>query len=224
MSPATHQPTRMKRLRRYLVAGVLIWVPLAVTFFVLRFLVNLADQTLKLIPLQFRPETLLGFNIPGLGIILTLIVLLLTGLLFTNLLGRKVLHFWESVLARIPLIRSVYSSAKQVVETVFSGSGQSFKKVLLVQYPREGLWSIGFQTSTGPGEVQHRTSRDVLCAFIPTTPNPTSGFLIMVPVEDVIVLDMSVEEAMRLIISLGVVVPSWRADEIPVELSARTEA
>ena len=200
----------MKTVRKYLVAGLLIWVPLGITFLILKVLIGFMDQSLLLLPEAYRPENLLGFHIPGLGVILTFTLLLVTGLLVTNLLGRKLLGGWESLLARIPLIRSVYSGAKQVAETMFSEGGQSFKKVLLIPYPREGVWSLAFQTATEVGEVQVKTSREVLCVFVPTTPNPTSGFIVMVPSEDVIELDMSVDAALRMIISLGVVVPEWR--------------
>lgn len=203
----------MKFFRRYLVAGLLIWVPLGVTFLVLRVLVGFMDRSLVLLPEAYRPENLVGFNIPGLGVILTLLLLLVTGLLAANLFGRKLLGGWESLLARIPLIRSVYSGAKQVAETMFSEGGQAFKKVLLIQYPRQGVWSLAFQTATDVGEVQARTSHEVVCAFVPTTPNPTSGFIVMVPKNEVLELDMSVDAALRMIISLGVVVPPWETIE-----------
>ncbi len=209
----------MKHLRRYLVAGLLIWVPLGITFLVLKVLIGFMDRSLVLLPEAYRPENLFGFHVPGLGIILTFAMLLVTGLLVTNLMGRKILGGWESLLARIPLIRSVYSGAKQVAETMFSEGGQSFKKVLLIPYPREGVWSLAFQTATEVGEVQAKTSREVICAFVPTTPNPTSGFIVMVPVKDVIELEMSVDAALRMIISLGVVVPQWRDPTLASELA-----
>ncbi len=199
----------MKSLRKYLVAGLLIWIPLGITFLVLKVLIGFMDRSLLLLPAAYRPENLLGFHVPGIGAILTILLVLASGLLVTNLLGRKILGGWESLLARIPLIRSIYSGAKQVAETMFAEGGQSFKKVLLIPYPRQGVWSLAFQTATEIGEVQARTSREVICAFVPTTPNPTSGFIVMVPVADVIELDMSVDAALRMIISLGVVVPHW---------------
>ena len=202
----------MKRIRRYLVAGILVWVPLAVTYTLLRFVVGLMDRTLLLLPRQFRPEELLGFQIPGLGVILTIIVLLVTGLLAANFVGRAFVGGWESILDRIPVVRSIYSAAKNFAEMVFSDSSQSFKKVLLIQYPREGLYSLAFQTSTKLGEVQGRTGEDIVCCFVPTTPNPTSGFIVIVPRKDVTVLDMDVDEALKMIISLGVVVPIWHRD------------
>ena len=203
----------MKRIRRYLVAGILVWVPLAVTYTLLRFVVGLMDRTLLLLPRQFRPEELLGFQIPGLGVILTIIVLLVTGLLAANFVGRAFVGGWEALLDRIPVVRSIYSAAKNFAEMVFSDSSQSFKHVLLIQYPREGLYSLAFQTSTELGEVRGRTGEDVVCCFVPTTPNPTSGFIVIVPKKDVIVLDMEVDEALKMIISLGVVVPTWHRDQ-----------
>mgnify|MGYP001813659927 FL=1 len=205
----------MKRLRRYLVAGLLIWGPLAVTFLLLRFAVNVMDKTLAIIPQQYRPDELLGFHIPGLGVILTFAVLFVTGMLAANYVGRYVVGGWESLLDRIPVVRSIYSAAKNFAEIVFSDSSDSFKNVLLIEYPRKGLYSIAFQTSSSLGEVQGRTGEEVVCCFVPTTPNPTSGVVIMVPRKDVIVLDMDVDEALKMVISLGVVVPTWRNDKTP---------
>ena len=203
----------MKRLRRYLVAGLLIWAPLAVTFLLLRFAVNIMDKTLAVIPQQYRPEELLGFHIPGLGVILTLLVLFTTGMLAANFVGRYVVGGWESLLDRIPVVRSIYGGAKNFAEIVFSDANNSFKNVLLIQYPRKGVYSLAFQTAEDLGEVQGRTGEDVTCCFVPTPPNPTSGFIIIVPREEVIFLDMDVDEALKMIISLGVVVPTWREDQ-----------
>lgn len=210
----------MKRLRRYLVAGLLIWAPLAVTFLLLRLAVNVMDKTLAVIPQQYRPEELLGFHIPGLGAILTFLVLLITGMLAANIVGRYVVGGWESLMDRIPVVRSIYSAAKNFAEIVFSDSNDSFKNVLLIEYPRKGLYSLAFQTSSDLGEVQARTGEAVVCCFVPTTPNPTSGFVIMVPRKDIKVLDMDVDEALKMIISLGVVVPTWpnhKTRELPFE-------
>jgi len=210
----------MKRLRRYLVAGLLIWAPLAVTFLLLRFAVTVMDKTLAIIPQQYRPDELLGFHIPGLGVILTFVVLFITGMLAANFVGRYVVGGWESLLDRIPIVRTIYGGAKNFAEIVFSDSNDSFKNVLLIEYPRKGLYSLAFQTSSELGEVQGRTGEDVVCCFVPTTPNPTSGFVIMVPRKEIRVLDMDVDEALKMIISLGVVVPTWRGDqtrELPFE-------
>jgi len=208
----------VKRIRRYLVAGILVWAPLAVTYLLLKFAVNIMDRTLRFIPADLRPEILLQqligsenpVHIPGLGIILALTVLLLTGFLAANFVGRAFVGGWEALMHRIPIVRSIYSGAKHFAEMVFSDSSQSFKNVLLIEYPRKGLYSLAFQTSSELGEVQGRTGEDVVCCFVPTTPNPTSGFIIIVPRKDITVLDMEVDEALRMIISLGVVIPTWR--------------
>ena len=179
------------------------------------------DRTLLLIPAQYRPEQLLGVHIPGLGIILAVVVLFLTGLLAANFVGRAFVGSWESLMDRIPFVRAVYSAAKNFAEMVFSDSSQSFKKVLLIQYPRKGLYSLAFQTATELGEVQGRTGEEVVCCFVPTTPNPTSGFIIIVPKKDITELDMEVDEALKMIISLGVVVPKWNKDptaQLPFDL------
>jgi uncharacterized membrane protein len=211
----------MKRLRRYLVAGVLVWLPLAVTYLLLRFLIGVMDRTMTLLPAAYRPEAWFGVAIPGLGVILTIAVLLITGLLAANIVGRSIVGGWESLLERIPVVRSIYSAAKNFAEIVFSDSGNAFKKVLLVEYPRKGVYTLTFQTATEIGEIQSRTGEDVICCFVPTTPNPTSGFIIIVPKRDVIELDMEVDEAAKLIMSLGVVVPTWskeRTGELPLIL------
>ena len=211
----------MKRLQRYLVAGILVWVPLAVTFALVYLAVDITDNTLLLIPEQYRPDSLLGFHIPGLGVILALIVLLVTGVLAANFVGRALVSGWESLLERIPFVRAVYSAAKKFSEIVFSDSSESFKKVLLIEYPRKGLYSLAFQTATDLGEVQARTGEDVVCCFVPTTPNPTSGLIIIVPKKDVTELDMEIDEALKMIISLGVVVPTWSRDqtaELPLKM------
>jgi uncharacterized membrane protein len=201
----------MKRFRTYIIAGLLVWAPLGITFFLVKFMVGFVDKTLLLLPPDMRPAALLGFNIPGLGILLTLVVLVVTGMLAANLFGRKLVSIWESVLDRIPLVRSVYSAAKTFAEVVLLDNTQSFKEVLLIEYPRKGLYSLCFQTSTKLGEVQSRTGEEVICVFVPTTPNPTSGVMIMVPKKDVVVLDMQIEEAVKMVVSLGVVVPEWQA-------------
>lgn len=211
----------IKRLRRYLVAGLLVWAPLAVTWFLLKIGVGIMDKTLAIIPRQYRPDELLGFHIPGLGVILTFVVLLITGVLAANFVGRYVVGGWESLLDRIPIVRTIYGGAKNFAEIVFSDSNDSFKRVLLIEYPRKGLYSLAFQTSSELGEVQGRTGADVVCCFVPTTPNPTSGFVIMVPRKDITELDMDVDEALKMIISLGVVVPTWRkgqTGELPLKM------
>ena len=209
----------MKRFRRYLVAGLLVWLPLGVTLFLLNLAVSLMDRTLLLIPEEYRPENLLGWELPGLGVVLTILLLLITGVLAANFVGRAFVGGWESLMDRIPVVRSVYSAAKNFAEIVFSDTSHAFKNVLLVEYPRKGIYSLAFQTSTDLGEVQGRTGEEVVGCFVPTTPNPTSGFIIILPKKDVTVLDMEVDEALKMIISLGVVVPPWenhRTGELPL--------
>jgi uncharacterized membrane protein len=211
----------MKRLRRYLVAGILVWLPLGVTIVIIRFLIGLMDKTLVLVPQPYRPEEWLGVAIPGLGVILTVVLLLVTGVLTANFVGRAFVGGWESLMDRIPVARSIYSAAKNFAEIVFSDSGSAFSKVLLVEYPREGIYTLTFQTATEIGEVQARTGQDVVACFVPTTPNPTSGFIIVIPKKDTIELDMEVDEAVKLIMSLGVVVPTWSKEqtgELPLKL------
>ena len=210
----------MKRFRRYIVAGILVWLPLGLTILLLKFAIGLMDRSLLLVPERFRPEALLGFQIPGLGALLTVLLLLLTGVLAANFVGRAFMGGWESLMDRIPVVRSIYSAAKNFAEIVFSDSSNAFKNVLLVEYPRKGIYSLAFQTSSQLGEVQGRTGEEVVGCFVPTTPNPTSGFIIIVPKKDVTTLDMEVDEALKMIISLGVVIPPWRADptrELPFE-------
>ena len=201
------------RLRRYLVAGLLVWLPVGATILVFRLLLGLMERLLFWLPAQYRPEALLEFNIPGLNAIvsgiLAFLVLLATGMLAANLIGKRLVHLYESLLGRIPFVRTVYGAVKNFVEVVFSDTGDSFKRVLLIEYPRKGVYSMAFQTSDNVGEVQERTGETVLAVFLPTTPNPTSGFILFVPRSEVVVLDMSIEDALKMIVSLGVVVPKW---------------
>jgi len=205
--------------RRYLIAGLLVWVPLGVTLLVVRMLVRWLDGTLLLIPEAYRPENLLGFSIPGLGVVLSILIVLVTGVLVANLFGRSLVALWERLLARIPLVRSVYSGAKQLAETMFSDAGQSFRKVLLVEFPRKGLWTLAFQTGTDIGEAQARTGRDVINVYVPTTPNPTGGYFVMVPREDVVELEMSVDDGLKMLMSMGAVVPDAKKE--PLALSTQ---
>ncbi len=202
-------------MKRYLIAGLLVWVPLGVTVMVIKLLVGMMDRSLLLLPEPYRPDNLLGFHVPGLGVVLTTIIVLVTGMVVANLFGRKLVKLWETLLAQIPLVRTIYTGVKQILETVFASGDQSFRKVLLVEYPRKGLWTLAFQSSTAVGEAQVKTGREVVNVFIPTTPNPTSGFFIMVPSDDVIELDMSVDDGLKMIISAGVVVPEWSPDTLP---------
>ncbi len=197
----------MPTFRRYLIAGLLIWVPLGITIFVVRLLINWLDGSILLIPEAYRPENLVGYAIPGLGVLLSILVVMFTGLLAANLFGRKLVGFWEGLLSHVPLVRSIYSGAKQLAETMFSESGESFRKVLLVEFPRRGLWTLAFLTGTDQGEVQTKTGNDVINVYIPTTPNPTGGYFVMVPREDVQELDMSVDDGLKMLMSMGAVVP-----------------
>mgnify|MGYP000580631586 CR=1 FL=1 len=197
----------MKRIRRIIVAGLLVWLPLGVTIFIIRVLLDLLGQTYKIIPEFFRPENLLGFSIPGFGILLAVVIIFVTGLIAANFIGKSLVDWWESFLDKIPLVRSIYSPLKKFAELVLSDQTQSFSKVLLIEYPRKGLYSLCFQTSKNLGEIEEKSGVDVVCVFVPTTPNPTSGFFIMVSKKDVLELNMSVEEAFKLVISAGVVTP-----------------
>lgn len=194
-------------MKKYFITGLLIWVPLVITLWVLDFLISTMDQSLRLLPPEWLPEALFGYHIPGLGVILTLVVVFLTGLFTANILGQRLVKFWEWLLSRIPVVKSIYSGVKQVSDTLFSGQGQAFRKVLLVQYPREGSWIIAFQTGQPGGDVANHLKGEYVSVYVPTTPNPTSGFFLMIPKSDVIELDMSVDEALKYIISMGVAAP-----------------
>jgi uncharacterized membrane protein len=192
-----------KSFRSYLLAGLVVWLPILVTIGVLRFIIDLLDQTLALIPKAYQPDLLIGVHIPGVGAILSLVVLVSTGILATNFLGQRLVSWGESILSRIPLVRSIYNAVKQVINTVLSSNGDSFRKVLLIEYPRKGLWSIAFQTGAATSEINQLVQDEMISLFIPTTPNPTSGFFMMIPKKDAIELNMSIDEALKCIISLG---------------------
>lgn len=197
----------MKKLRTIIVAGLLVWIPLGLTIFVIKLLIDLLGQTYLLIPPALRPENLIGTEIPGIGVIVAIIVVLLTGLVTANYFGKSIVKAWDAFLDRIPLIRSIYSPLKKFSELVLSDQTQSFSKVLLIEYPRKGIYSLCFQTSKELGEVQNQDGVEMVCVYIPTTPNPTSGYIVLVPQNEVKELKMSVEDALKMIISLGVVVP-----------------
>jgi uncharacterized membrane protein len=197
-------------MKKYFITGLLIWVPLAITVWVLHLIVSTMDQTILLLPQAIRPERLFGFSVPGMGVILTLFVVFLTGLVTANIIGQRLVRFWEGVLGRIPVVKSVYYSVKQVSDTLFSSSGEAFRKALLVQYPRPGSWTIAFMTGQPGGDVVNHLAGEYVSVYVPTTPNPTSGFFLMMPRADVIELDMSVDEALKYIISMGVVAPPLR--------------
>ncbi len=201
-------------MRKYLIAGLLVWMPLGITFLVVRAIVGFLDKILLWLPQQYQPDNLLGFHIPGLGVVLAIILVLATGMIVANLLGRRIVAAWESLLARIPIVRNLYSGVKQILEALLATDAKSFSKVILIEYPRKGLWGLAFMTSDDLGEVQVKAGADLISVFVPTTPNPTSGFVIMLPKEDVIELEMSVEDGLKMIISMGVVVPPWQKDKL----------
>jgi uncharacterized membrane protein len=201
-------------LRRLLVAGTLVWLPIIATVWVVSFFVALMDRTLVLLPDRFQPDVLFGFHVPGLGVIFAFVVVLLTGLLVTNLIGRQLVGYWEELMQRIPLVRSVYGGVRSFTESVLSSSN-SFRQVVAVQYPRPGIWSIGFVTAEDVAEVSRRTGEHLSCVFISTAPNPTSGFIILVPRAQLIALDMSIDAAMKMIVTCGVVLPEPPVAHLP---------
>lgn len=194
-------------IRRWFMAGLLFWIPVGATVLVIRFLIGLLDASLVLLPPALRPDAWLAQPLPIVGAVLSIVIIILTGALVANFLGRKLLAWGEQIVSRIPLVRSLYTGIKKAAETILSDTGESFRQVLLIEYPRKGIWTIAFQTGTPLGEVQELTADEVITVFVPTTPNPTSGFIVLVPRKDVIPMKMSVEEGLRLIISLGVVTP-----------------
>lgn len=194
--------------KRYLITGLLVLVPLAITIWVLATLIGIMDRSLLLLPHAWRPEAWLGWTLPGMGAVLTVLIVLVTGVIATNFFGKRILLFWEGILARVPVVKSIYYSVKQVSDTLFSDSGQAFRKALLVQYPRAGCWTIAFQTGHPGHSVSQHLPGDHVSVYVPTTPNPTSGFFLMMPISEVVELDMSVDEALKYIISMGVVVPA----------------
>ena len=197
-------------MKRYIIAGLLVWVPLGITIYVLHFLVTTLDQTLLLVPEAARPEAVFGFSIPGLGVVLSFAILLLTGVLAANFFGQRLIRTWEGILGRIPFVKSIYSSVKQVSDTVLSDQGTAFRKALLVEFPRTGCWTIAFLTGTPADSVADHLAGEHLSIYVPTTPNPTGGYFVMVPKTAVRELDMSVDEALKYIISMGVVAPQRR--------------
>ncbi|HEX7054816.1 MAG TPA: DUF502 domain-containing protein [Burkholderiales bacterium] len=194
-------------MKKYLITGLLIWIPLIITIWVLKVIFDALDQSLLLLPVSFQTERWLGVHVPGLGAILTLVVVFLTGVFATNFFGARLIQLWHDILHRIPVVNSIYSSVKQISDTLFSSSGQAFRKALLVQWPRQGTWTIAFLTGTPGGDVVRHLPEDCLSVYVPTTPNPTSGYFVIVSRRDVIELDMTVDQALKYIISMGVVPP-----------------
>ena len=194
-------------MRKYFITGLLVLVPLAITAWVLSLIINTMDQSLLFVPARWQPKTLFNVDIPGLGTLLTIAVVFLTGLLTNNLVGNYVLRMWEKLLKRIPLVNSLYSSVKQVSDTLFSSSGNAFRKAVLIPYPHQNSYTIAFLTGTPGGDVKNHLVGDYVSVYVPTTPNPTSGFFLMLARKDVVELDMSVDAALKYIVSMGVVAP-----------------
>jgi uncharacterized membrane protein len=197
-------------VKKYLITGLLIWIPLVITLWVLKLIVDTLDQSLLLLPEQWRTEGFLGVHIPGLGVILTLVIVFVTGVFATNFFGAQLVQLWHGILHRIPVVNSIYSSVKQISDTLFSSSGQAFRKALLVEWPRPGMWTIAFLTGTPGGDVANHLQGEYVSVYVPTTPNPTGGYFVMLLRKDVIELDMTVDEALKYIISMGVVAPARR--------------
>ena len=195
-------------MRKYFITGLLIWVPLVITLWVLNLIVSTMDSTLLLLPESLQPKTWLGFNIPGLGVVLTLLVLFLSGVFAANIIGQRLVHLGEGVLARIPVVKTIYNSVKQVSDTLFSTQGQAFRKALLVRFPHSEAWTVAFLTGAPRGEVAEKLGADRISVYVPTTPNPTSGYFLIVPRSDVIELELSVDEALKYVISMGVASPT----------------
>ena len=194
-------------MKKYLITGLLIWIPLVITIWVLTLVVATLDRTLLLLPPQFRTEAWLGMHVPGMGVIMTLVIVFVTGVLAANFIGERLVRLWNAILHRIPFVSSIYSSVKQVSDTLFSSSGEAFRKAVLVRWPHQGMWTIGFLTGTPGGDVANHLRDDFLSVYVPTTPNPTGGYFVLVARKDLIELDMSVDQALKYIISMGVVAP-----------------
>ena len=200
------------KLRKHLIAGLLFWLPLWATFLVIKFIVGILNNTILLLPHKYQPDVLLGMHIPCIGVVITLVIIVSTGLLVSNIIGRILINWWEVLLTSIPVVNTVYTSVKQVCDTLFAPGGSSFRNVVLIEYPRAGLWTIALQTGDGSASVngaiaEQALTDDIISVFVPTTPNPTGGFMMLVPRSKTIPLNMSVEQALKYIISLGVVQP-----------------
>ena len=225
--PIHHKRSFWLRCRNYFITGIIAVAPVALTIYLVSLVVNLIDQKIvPLIPLRYNPETYLPFAIPGIGVLIFVIVLTIIGWLTTGLLGRTVVRVGENLLDRMPVVRSIYSALKQIFETVFTQNSRAFRDVVLIPYPRQGCWAIGFATGTTKGEVQEAIQDEVVNVFLPTTPNPTSGYLLFLPKKDVIFLSMTVEQGIKLVISGGVVTPEMTKGKVktPVPVNDETQA
>jgi uncharacterized membrane protein len=197
----------MKSVRKWLLAGMLVIAPLGITVWVLEWIVSSLDKTLLILPGSWHPDKLLGIHVPGFGVILAFAILMLVGATASNFFGKKLVGWWDALLNRIPVVRSIYSSVKQVSDTLFSDGGNAFRTAVLVQWPRENVWTIAFVTGTPGGDVVNHLQGDYVSVYVPTTPNPTGGYFVMLKKSDCIELKMSVDEALKYIVSMGVVVP-----------------
>jgi len=198
----------MHAVRKWLLAGLLVVVPVAITVSVLQWIIGILDQTLLILPQAWHPDQLLGYHIPGFGVLLTLAILLVVGATASNFIGKKLVAFGDAIVHRIPVVRSIYSSVKQVSDTLFSESGNAFRTAVLLQWPMPGVWTIGFVTGAPGGEVMRHLEGEYLSVYVPTTPNPTGGYFVMVRKSDCVELKMSVDEALKYVVSMGVVVPT----------------
>jgi len=200
--------------KRYLIAGLLVWIPLAITFWLLDVIISTMDQTLLLLPTSWRPDALLPFHIPGIGLLLSLLIVLATGVLAANIIGERLVRWWHGLLNRIPIVRSIYSSVKQISDTLLATRGQSFRKVVMIEFPQRGQWTLGFVVGSPGATIAAATAANVITVYVPTAPNPTSGYVLVVRPEELREVDISVDDALKFHISLGVVSP---------RLSARTQ-
>ena len=202
-------------MKKYFITGLLVLVPVVITFWVLSSLIQTMDQSLLLLPEQWRPQQLFGFSMVGLGAILTVVTIFVTGVIATNIFGQQLILLWEAMLSRVPVVKSIYASVKQVSDTIFSDSGNAFRKALLIEFPRKGSWTIAFLTGEPGGDVSNHLQGDYVSVFVPTTPNPTGGYFLMIEKKEVMELDMSVDQALKYIISMGTVVPEIKSVEMP---------
>ena len=203
------------RIKNYFIMGLLATIPIGVTIYILRVVIGMMDNMLQILPSKFHPDTYLPFHIPGLGSIATVVLIFIIGVLTQSFLGRKVVSIGEWILSKIPLVRNIYIAIKQLTGAIFVQNSKEFKRVVMVEYPRKELWVIGFVTGITEGEVQTKTKKRVVNVFVPTTPNPTSGFYLLVPEKDIISLDMTVEDAFKLVVSGGIVSPPEKAEINP---------
>lgn len=198
-------------LRKYLIAGLLIWLPLAITLWVLDFIVTTMDRTLTVLPASLHPDQVLGFHMPGLGLVMSVIILLVTGALAANIIGARMFAWWDAVMVKIPIVRPIYSGVKQISDTLFASKGQSFRKVVLIEFPSRGRWTFGFVVGAPGAAIERETAGDLITVYVPTAPNPTSGYVLMVRPSEVKELDVTVDDALKFHLSMGVVAPAARA-------------